>query len=637
MTHLLSRYRLVLVCLALALGTLAVYGPVTHHEFFNIDDPAFICQNPRVQAGLSLESIQWAFQSIDTGNWQPLTWLSHMFDCRIYGLHAGGHHLTSLLFHIANSLLVFLWLNRLTRAFWRSAFVAAFFAWHPLHVESVAWACERKDVLSAFFWLLALLAYTRYACALSPAAPSDPIRWTGRPALYYALTLVFFACGLMSKPMVVTLPCVLLLLDFWPLDRLGLTSRFKTPPAPDRIRAAVHLLMEKVPFFLLALAVGILTLFAQHTGGAVASLDKLPLAVRAANSLLSCLAYFAQSFWPSGLACFYPYDFVPPANLVFSAVILLFAGTAFSIWRVRQEPYLLVGWLWFLGVLLPVIGLVHVGIQARADRYMYLPSIGLFLAVVWGLHGLVSRWPGGLRLSAALGALALLGCVAVTSRQVGYWQNSLTLSAHAIEVTRNNYVAYESLARALWESGRKEEAVKCYRKAIQIQPDFAPARYNLGLALRESGQSAEAVEQLEAAVKLAPNRHESRAALGATLLLMDGSRLAEAVAQLSAALRLNPNSAETHYNLALAMIREGDLAGARRLLASAVRLAPANPAFHFYLAQILEQQGDFPAAVTQFQAALRLAPDFPGASASLKRLGAGHPPLDNPAPAGLAH
>jgi tetratricopeptide (TPR) repeat protein len=669
----LSRQRATVAGLVLALVTTALYWSITHHDFFNIDDPRFITQNPQVQAGLTRAGILWSFQTFDTENWQPLTWMSHMLDCQMYGLHAGGHHLTNLLFHVANSLLLFLWLNGLTRATWRSAFVAAFFAWHPLHVESVAWACERKDVLSTFFWLLALLAYTGYArnrpvsaAATATASSATP----GRRTFFYALTLVFFACGLMSKPMVVTLPCVLLLLDFWPLDRFGI---FRGDNASGRnlARRTFWIVAEKIPFALLTVTMSVATLFAQKAGGALSSLSGMPLGTRVVNSVVNYAIYLGKTFSPTDLAYFYPYQHTWPTGLIAGAVLLLLLCSGWFAWRVRSEPYLLVGWLWFVGTLVPTVGLVHVGIQSRADRYMYIPSIGLFIVVVWGIDSLCARRPAGKLLSPVLGALALAACLAVTSVQLGYWQNSLTLSQHAIDVTRDNYVAYESLGRALEENGQKEQALACYVKSVAMEPEFPQSQFNLGRLLRDFGHVPEAAEHFEAAAKLVPKSFDTRMALGQTLMLLNTDQWNEATAQFTEALRLKPDSSAAHRSLAVALAREGQVTNALPHFTEAVRLDPTNadlrfalglalldthqPAAaaaqfraelqltpdetkaHFRLAQALQQQGQFADAAAHYQAALRLTPNFPEAQAALGEILSAHPELKSREPLDIAH
>jgi protein O-mannosyl-transferase len=655
MTTFANRYRVALVCAGLAVATMALYWPVTHHDFFNVDDPRFITQNPHVQGGLTWPGVVWAFHTLDTENWQPLTWLSHMLDCQLFGLNAGGHHLTSLLLHLANTLLLFLWLKGLTKAVWRSAIVAAFFALHPLHIESVAWACERKDVLSTFFWMLGLMAYTHYAQsvaqdewrATSDATATSPD--TPYPSLFYFAALFFFACGLMSKPMVVTLPCVLLLLDFWPLRRIS-NLKFEI--------SNLRLIVEKIPFFALATAICYATVVAQKAGGALSSLGGMPLSVRVANSLANYAIYLGKTFWPTHLTYFYPYN-PAPLVLVVGAVLVLAALTAWFALRVRREPYLVIGWLWFLGTSVPTIGLIHVGIQSRADRYMYIPSIGLFLMVVWGWHDLIARWPERRQLLAAFGGAALAGCAAATSIQIGYWQNSLTLSQHAIEVTCNNFVAYDSLGRALHDAGHDDQAFLNYAEAVRIAPEFPQSQFNLAVSLRSQGRLIEAAEHFATAARLVPESCETRNALGETWLLLnqpdaaaaefskaaqlkpdsaDAHRnlgfalarqgnLTNAVPQFAEAVRLNPTNADAHFNLGLALLEAHQPAAAAAQFAEDLRLTPNGTKPHYRLAQALQQQGNFAEAVAHYRIALGLTPDFPEAKSALDQIFSAHPEL----------
>ena len=375
-----------LVCLVLGLVTAALYWPMLHHDFIGIyDDDAYLTENSHVSSGLTWSGVVWAFQSGYAANWHPLTWISHMLDCQLYGLNPWGHHLTNLLFHVANTLLLFLWLKQLTGTMWRSAFVAALFAWHPVHVESVAWAAERKDVLSAFFWMLTLLAYTRYVCESKVQSPKSKV--------FYVLALAFYALGLMSKPMVVTLPFVLLLLDFWPLNRL---SKFQSQLAASETPAtkpASYLIAEKLPFFALALAGSIIAYSVQQAGGAFWSPNVLPLQFRVANAVMAYVRYLSKAFWPVDLALIYPYPHHWSALLVMGATLTLVICSGWFIWRARRSPYLCVGWFWFLGTLVPTLGLVQVGVQSMADRYLYLPGIGLFIIVAWGLNDLISFRP----------------------------------------------------------------------------------------------------------------------------------------------------------------------------------------------------------------------------------------------------
>lgn len=578
-------YRVALICLGLALATAGLYWPVTHHDFINVDDPRFVTENQHVLAGVTWPGICWAFQSVYTEAWQPVTWFSHMLDCQMYGVKAGGHHFTSLLFHVANTLLLFLWLNQLTKAIGRSAFVAALFAWHPLHVESVAWVCERKDVLGALFWLLALLAYTRYVRKPRVSA--------------YLLVLILFALGLMSKPTVITLPCVLLLLDFWPFNRLGVKFMpgAKGNDAPGTasfigrasLRKAVLLIGEKLPFFLLALGISAVAIFAQKAGGSLASIGGLPMHIRAANALASYLSYLSKTFWPSGLAYFYPYSFDIPLASVLASALLLLVWTICLVMCVRRQPWLLTGWLWFLGTLVPTIGLVQFCFQARADRYTYIPSIGLFIVVVWGLDDLFERWPGRRKLLRAFGGLALAGCLAASSVQLGYWQNNFTAARHAIEVTDHNYVAYESLGEAIGALGHPESATNFFAEAAGIAPGWPQGQFNFGITLSEVGQTNDAIAHLEAGVRLAPDFPEGRHLLGCTLLRF--GKTDEAIREFTEELKLTGGDAKAHYGLA----------------------------------QALEQKGDFAGATAHCREALRQAPGFAEARAALNRILSAHP------------
>ncbi|MGA2243598.1 MAG: tetratricopeptide repeat protein [Verrucomicrobiota bacterium] len=574
----LARHRVLIACLGLVLATAGLYWPVTHHDFINVDDPRFVTENSQVQAGLTWSGAVWALHSVYTESWQPVTWLSHMLDCQLWGLNAGGHHLTSLLFHLANTVLVFLWLRQITQAFWRSACVAALFALHPLHVESVAWICERKDVLSAFFWLLALLAYTRYA---------------RRPqAGWYALLLVLFALGLMSKPMVVTLPCVLLLLDFWPFNRLRLNfcgaPAHSDQPAPFAgpgvARRILLLVAEKIPFFLLVLGMIAATLFAQKEGGSLGSLAAFPLATRLATALVSYFKYLTTTFWPVDLAYVYPYA---SGRLLATAVaggVLVVVWTICCVARARRQPWLLVGWLWFLGTLVPTIGLIQFCLQARADRYMYLPSIGLFIVVVWGTCDLLDRWPARRVLLPMLGGLALIGCATASAIQLSYWQNSITVARHAIAVTEGNFVAYESVGRAVAALGQPQRAIDFFAEASRLAPTWPQGQFNYGLTLAQIGDTNGAIQHLQTAVNLVPGYPEGRCCLG--MVLLKFGQTDEAVQQFAEAARLDPGSANTEYQWGTALAREK---------------------------KTVE-------AVTHFSEALRLRPDFPQAKAALDQV-----------------
>ena len=519
------------VACALALITLALYLPMLRHGFVNYDDPDYITGNKHVMAGLTWSSIVWAFQSGDAANWHPLTWISHMLDCQLFGLNPTGHHLTNLLFHTANTLLLFLLLNRLTGALWRSAFVAALFAWHPLHVESVAWASERKDVLSAFFWMLTLLAYTRYAQkrSLNP-----------HPSTFsYFLALLMFACGLMSKPMIVTLPFVLLLLDFWPLQRFSL-SAFRFP-------VFLRLFVEKIPFFALTVASCFITLLVQH--GARWSSTALTLDFRIANALMSYVRYLSKTFWPTDLALIYPYPHNwPPGGVIAAAVVLVMLSAIFVL-QAKRFPYLAVGWFWFLGVLVPAIGLVQVGVQSMADRYTYLPSIGLFILVVWGLNDLLNSQPQKPLIVAIVGTLALAGCIAATTIQLSYWKNSLTIFLHTVKVTTDNYAGYDCLGKSLEDIGKTQQAASLYAQCVQLEPDYPMGQFDLGMALVEQNKPDDASNHLAAAVQLDPRNPVMQFDFG--VFLSQHGQPDAAAAHFQAALAAQPDFPEAHEQLNL--------------------------------------------------------------------------------------
>jgi tetratricopeptide (TPR) repeat protein len=462
-----------------------------------------------------------------------------MLDCELFGLNPTGHHLTNVFFHIANVLLLFGWLNCATGAMWRSALVAALFAWHPLHVESVAWVAERKDVLSAFFWLLTLPAYTRYVKRPTVAA--------------YLLVLLLFLCGLMAKPMVVTLPFVLLLVDFWPLGRIT-DYEWRMANSESSIcnsQFPIHnfkvLLIEKIPFLLLALAVSGVNFFAQKAGGATWSPDALPLPVRLANVLVSYVRYVSKTFWPADLAVIYPYQNHWPFWFVLASASLLLFWSGLVVLRTRKNPYLFFGWFYFLGTLVPAIGFVQVGPQAMADRYMYLPSIGLFVLIVWGVNELLTAQPRRKAIAALLGTAALSACIVGTSLQLRYWQNTVRLLLHTVAVTTDNYTADAYLGGTLENAGLNDVALSLYVESVRIAPTFNIGQWDLGMALLRKGQAAEAGEHLAVAVRLTPGDPVIHCYYGKALAA--AGKLDEAKAQFIEALRLKPGYTEAQMSL----------------------------------------------------------------------------------------
>ena len=490
---------------ALLLFTAVVYWPVVHCRFLNFDDWIYVTANPYVQHGLTANGIAWAFRTTTSYNWHPITWLSHMLDCQLFGLTPGAHHLVNVVFHAANTLLLFHLLRRMTREVWPSAIVAALFALHPLHVESVAWIAERKDVLCTFFGLLTLCAYERYA---------EQFKVQGsRFKVYYGLALLFFALGLMSKPMLVTWPFVLLLLDFWPLERLPFskpkdanTEATASEPSTFNFQPStfLRLVLEKLPFLVLSIASSVVTVYAQRTGGSVMDLNRVDFWARLDNALVSYARYLAKAVWPQHLAAYYPIHVDWPYWQVLGSAALLAAITA-PVLRQWRRPYLAFGWLWFLGTLVPVIGLVQVGGQAMADRYMYIPSIGLFVMIVWGAKELAARLGISRMGMGGVAAAALAGCVTVTTVQLRYWRNSETLFRHALDVTSNNMMAEFLLGDALIKERKAAEGLEHLERVVQLFPGYAPAQSKIGDVLAMHGKLREAIEHYHAVLLYRPD------------------------------------------------------------------------------------------------------------------------------------
>ncbi|MEI8290154.1 MAG: hypothetical protein WCH99_11835 [Verrucomicrobiota bacterium] len=573
-----------LICLALALGTAALFWPITSHPFILFDDEEYITVNRHVITGLSWDNFRWAFTNVEAANWHPLTWFSHQLDCALFGLDSGAHHFVNLLFHGTNTLLVFVFLRGTTGAVWRSAWVAAFFAWHPLHVESVAWASERKDTLSTFFFLLTLIAYARYTQERSKAEgigsqPETPDEATAR-WWFYALALLLFGCGLMSKPMVVTLPFVLLLLDFWPLGRIL--------DAECRVRNLKVLLLEKIPFFALSMGGSVVTYLVQIGGGAE---WKTPLFDRLANAGVAYARYVAKTFWPADLVILYPHPKHWPVVLSLGAAAVLVAWTILCVRHLRRHPYLAVGWFWFLGTLVPTIGIVQVGSQSMADRYSYIPSIGFFIALVWAAAELVRAKPERKNLFLILGGGALAGCLLVTTIQITYWRNSISLFLHAIEVTQNNYVAANCLGKAFEKAGDKARALVLYRDAVRIAPRYAQGHFNYAISLLEFGQKTEALEHLRAAAALEPR---------------------------------NP---DIQFDLGIFFLQHASWANAAMCFSNSIAIRPGFPPAQHNYASALANLDQFSAAATHYREALRLKPDFADAKKQLDHLLADHPEL----------
>ncbi len=574
-----SRRRRIVITVLLVAGVLAVFWPLAGSDFINYDDDLYVTGNRVVRQGLTAESLRWAWTTGYAANWHPLTWMSHLLDVSLFGLDPAGHHLSSLLLHALNAVLLFLVLEGMTGAIWRSAAVAALFAVHPLHVESVAWIAERKDVLSTTFWFLTMGAWARYAAA--PAAAR------------YLAVFVLLALGLTAKPMLVSLPFVLLLLDRWPLRRIDAGNW--------RRRVA-----EKIPLLGLALASSVVTVLVQRAGGAVRTVGGYPLAARLANAVQAYAGYLLQTVWPAKLAVFYPHAGDSIDALRLAASLALLTAITIAALRLRtRAPYVLLGWSWYLVTLLPVIGLVQVGEQAMADRYTYVPLIGIFIAVAWGVGDVAGRprIAGGIAV-AALAALSLAAHV-----QVRYWKDSETLFRHALRVTEDNYTAHLNLGLALADRGDLERAIGQYREALRLRPDHAGAHNNLGVALTRVGKGSEAVEHYREAIRLDPGNADARFNLGQALVA--AGRIDAAMERFREAIRLDPDFVEAHYNYGTLLARQGRWQAAIEHLSRVVELRPAYAEAHYNLGLALYYAGDVDGARREVELSRRHGFDPP--------------------------
>ena len=552
--------RLYFVCAVLFFGTLILFSRAVPHDFLDLDDPDYVTQNNHVHTGLTWAGIRWAFTSTDAGNWHPLTWLSHTLDWQFFGNNPRGHHATNVFLHALNAMLAFLALRKLTSAFWLSAASAALFAWHPLRVESVAWIAERKDVLSGFFFFLTLLAYTHYVEKQKARNPKFKI--------FYGLTILFFAFGLMSKPMLVTVPFLLLLLDFWPLQRFNyLTIK--------------RLLIEKIPFFLMSATVCIITYHAQKSGGAI--VENLSFGVRLENAAVSIAGYLGKFFWPFNLAVAYPLPDHPPIATVAASTFLLVTITAAAIWQWHLRPWLFTGWFWFLGMLVPVIGLVQAGDQAMADRYTYLPVLGLQFALLWTFHELALSMKIE-RSASVIAAVVLIACATRTWNQEAVWKNSQTLYEHALAVTENNYLAESNLGTTLFNEQNFPGAEQHFHRAIAINPHFATARFKLAVVFEESGHADEALAAYMELLKIQPDN--AVAQYNAGVILLNRNEPSEAIPHFQAAVETRSDYVEAFVGLGMAESQIGQTAE----------------------------------AIDNFQKALRLNPNFPGVAETLVEL-----------------
>jgi tetratricopeptide (TPR) repeat protein len=588
----------VLIGLGLAIGTLAIYAQVIGHQFIDFDDNQYIEENPMVNRGVTLAGFAWAFTTFHAANWHPLTWIAHMVDSQLFGRNAGGHLLVNALIHVANTLLVFWFLLRTTHARWPSALVAALFALHPLHVESVAWASERKDTLSTFFGLLSLIAYVGYT-----TSPS-----TKR----YAFVAVMLALGLMAKPMLVTWPFVMLLLDYWPLRRFDINSR-------SELGARVwSLVCEKLPLLILVTVSAVITFVAQSHAGAVQGFTRLPIESRLSNAFVSYAKYLLLTFWPHDLAIYYPCAAAGlPAWQIIGAAFLLIGITAFCFLQRKERPYLFVGWLWFLGTLVPVIGLVQVGEQAMADRYFYIPSIGLFVALVFGLADVAKTRGLAPWLSAAIASVVLLVLATLTNAQIHRWSDSFTLFKYALAVTPPNAPVENSLGYALRRSGRYDEGAAHFEKALQIKPNDYLSLLNVGVARLRQGRLSEAIEYSRAAIRLQPDAPKAHELLG--MALANQNRTEAALDELRRGAELAPKDADIRNDLGTALIRLGRMPEAIDQLHEALRLSPNSAPAHANLGLALLESGKTQESIPELEAALHLKPELKAAADNLRR------------------
>ena len=581
------------VCAVLAAITWLVFGQTLVHPFVTYDDPQYVYENANVTAGLSATNVIWAFTHIVGGNWHPLTVISHMLDCQLFGLKAWGHHFTNVLLHSIAVILLFLVLRKMTGAFWRSAFVAALFAIHPLHVESVAWISERKDVLSAVFFALTVGAYFRYTRTST--------------ALSYLGTLLFFALGLMSKPMLVTLPFVLLLLDYWPLKRFTPAAQVKLGrhQRPARRQTNRRILVEKIPLVFLSFASCVATLFAQRQF--INPMGPLPFADRLGNAAVATVVYFRQLVWPAGLCVFYPHprDNLSIVQSLAAGLLLIAFSTAALMYR-KKYPYVFTGWFWFLGMLVPVSGIIQVGEQAHADRYTYLPGIGLYILLTWLVADAVPSWNRRRIIAGAAMASAILLLMCLAWKQTSYWRDSRVLWTHAVAVDRRNDTAYVSLCDIDLREHRVGDAISHAQRAVEIRPDSADAQSRLGLALSVAGQTQEASIHFQKAIETNENRPRLHYNLG-TLFLNNG-HFDEAIAEFQRELAIQPEFAEAHNNLGIALKSKGDLDAALPEFEKALQSDPQLPNVHENIATILLQQGRFDQAIDHLQQELQINP-----------------------------
>jgi tetratricopeptide (TPR) repeat protein len=618
-----QKHSRILICLFLAIAVVSVYGQMLGHDFVYYDDHQYAADNAHVKAGLTVEGLKWAFTTLYVEFWHPLTWLSLMLDTQLFGVAAGGYLFSNLLLHILNALLLFIFFNRSTGSVWQSGLVAALFALHPIHVESVAWIAQRKDVLSTFFWMLTLLCYGFYV------ERPGPKRYLG---VILALIL-----GLMAKPMLITLPLVLLLLDYWPL------GRFRTATSLNSfLNSALIFLREKIPLLAVSGAAGVITYLAQQSGGGIKSVASVSLAERISNALISYVGYIVNMLWPFKLACYYPFPDSFSLWRVGGSFLLLLLITWFAVRSARRHPFFIVGWLWYLGTLVPVIGLVKIGAFAMADRYGYGPLIGIYVLVAWGLPELTARLPHRRAIINSLAALALIICMVTTWHQVRFWQNKFTLFTRALNVTSNNWFAHNALGLDFLKREKFDEALNQFSKAMQIVPNYITTYINIGIMYARQNNLSEAIRYMSTAERMNPDLAEVQQSLGVLYeqhgnpgkalahfrralvldpenaiahkhmgnLMVAGGKIDEAIDHYARSLTLQPGDAGVHYNLGLAFEKQGNDQKAGEQYLAALKITPDEANTHYNLANVMTRQKKFDAAIEHYQKALAIQPDY---------------------------
>lgn len=600
----MKRYWLIVLMLVAAI--VAVYWQVQDHDFVLADDPLYIVDNSHARGGLSIDNLFWALTTGHAANWHPVTWLSHMLDADLFARNPGGHHLTSVFLHVMNSILLFFVFSRMTRSVWQSAFVAIVFALHPLHVESVAWAAQRKDVLAGLFCFITILVYTFYV---------ERKRKTD-----YLLVLFFFSLGLMAKPMLVTLPFLLLILDYWPLRRYMISKEnLRSGSQRQEHQQTPHiwfLIKEKIPLLVLSTISSVITFAVQQHGGAVSSWSFLSLDSRISNALVAYIKYLGKTIWPVDLAVFYPHPLTSlPLWQPLVAGVLLIAISALAIRTRRDLPYISVGWFWFVGTLVPVIGLVQVGEQSMADRYMYIPLIGLSILMAWGMSDLLAKFMHRRIILTTAGGIVMVALTGLTYSQVSYWKDTLALFDHAARVTTNNYVALANIGTVYQNKGKLDTAIQYYEQSLTFNKSYELARYNLAVALQARGENEKAIAQYLEALRLQPRN--AAAHYGVAMLLSERGQIQESANHYTKALRIEPDYWQAHYGLGLTFSRRGILDSAIIHFEKALQLEPDHPYAHFQLGAAFHRKGQLREAAIHYSQAIKLKPNYGAAHGNL--------------------